>query len=102
MDVEVHRRDKPTRPFTEMEAIEIACPVEAKAKRGPGTWTPTVVVELEGGCSYERALSKARERAADRGADGIYGIETTVAENGSLVHMLAIPYRYKEGPTAPP
>jgi hypothetical protein len=81
-----------------MSAIEVACPVEAKRK--PFVFTPTVVVE--GGCSYEQALMIARGRAADMGADGIYSIETSAAENGSLVHFLAIPYRYKPEPSPAP
>jgi hypothetical protein len=94
--VEVHRGDKPTRPYTEMTAIEITCPAKSQVNAVVGAGgVAQGTVELTGTCTYDWALRTARTRAGDWGADGIFGIETTVAADGNLVRLLAIPYRYK-------
>jgi hypothetical protein len=61
-------------------------------------------VDVEGGCSYERAVWMAGQKAAAVGADGLRAVETSANTTGRIVRLMANAFVYlpKPKPVASP
>jgi hypothetical protein len=82
-EMQVHRAGPPPPRFQDLGTVVVTCPSELAAD--PFLHTSSAV----GGCSYEWAVWKARERAAAAGADGIHSIESSTNASGAVVSLRA-------------
>jgi len=89
--VKVFRATEPDRPFQELGTVDVSCPT---ALQGQGFGS----VAVEGGCTYDAALAMATERAAQAGADALFGIHTSAGGNGSVVALTAVAVRFVSAP----
>jgi len=84
----VLRTDRPNRPYADLGTVSVTCPTVAGVSFG--------VIEQEGGCTYDEAVTRASVKIAEMGADGIYGVTTSAAANGAIVSLVATAFKYQD------
>ena len=92
-------QEKPENAFALSATIEIRCPAGMVAGTmgalgaGTGAMSGITTGSIVGGCTYDDALLQAKARATKLGAAGLFGVQTTAADNGKIVLLIATPYR---------
>jgi hypothetical protein len=88
----VFRSTQPDRPHEDLGAVRVSCPSAMERSFGGGA-------QAIGGCTYEYAVYLAKQKVANSGADGLFGVETSNASNGNVVSLTATAFRFTGAPT---